>query len=153
MSYDPIRGMGNGVSLFINSFENSIGNINTPEYPKIVNVKGLSWVLMTVQLTMIWVIWFLNQYVILVIMLNFLIAVISDTYNKEQGRAKYHTYLYRNELNIEYLKMRGLFFPSNTVNCVLYVTDKERYEMETPEYDGFFDEVIATVKDSHVETR
>jgi len=83
VSYDPIKGIENGVSLFINSFENSIGNISPPDYPKIVNVKGLSRVLANVQLAMIWVVWFLNQYIILVIMLNFLIAVISDTYNRE----------------------------------------------------------------------
>ena len=32
---------------------------------------------------MIWFVWLMNQYVILVIMLNFLISVISDTYVKE----------------------------------------------------------------------
>ena len=38
----------------------------------------------------------MNQYVILVIMLNFLISVISDTYVKESAKQKMYTDMYRN---------------------------------------------------------
>ena len=75
-----------------------------------------------VQLTMIWVVWLFNQYAILVIMLNFLIAVINDTYVKESSVSKMHKYKHRNELNLEYLQIRDCFFKSKIITCDLFVT-------------------------------
>ena len=59
---------------------------------------------------MIWFVWIANQYVILVIMLNFLISVISDTYVKESAKQKMYTYTFRNQLNLELLQIRTSFF-------------------------------------------
>ena len=75
-----------------------------------------------VQLTMIWTVWLFNQYAILVIMLNFLIAVINDTYVKESSVSKMHKYRHRNDLNLEYCQIRDCFFKSKIISCKLIVS-------------------------------
>jgi len=102
---------------------------------------------------MIWTTWFLNQYTILVIMLNFLIAVINDTYVKESTVSKMHTYQYRNELNTEYLLVRNFFLMPKTITCVLYVTDSELYRVHSHEMEEFSQEIRDTVEKSGLETR
>lgn len=55
-------------------WENSIGNINDPDdtsFPK-TNSKGQNY--------LIWFVWVFNQVIIVIILLNFLIAVISSSY-------------------------------------------------------------------------
>ena len=128
---------GNDISadqyLMVQTFQNSIGNINTPNYLKFKGSSRLSDSYKSIQLGMIWIVWFLNQYVILVIMLNFLIAVISDTYTREQQLEKMHTYAYRNALNIEYLQIRKFFYKLRSFTCVLYITDQEAYQNKSQE--------------------
>jgi hypothetical protein len=144
-----------GTALFIQSFENAIGNIHHPKYTvmKHHDDVNLSVFWEGVQVLMIWTTWFLNQYTILVIMLNFLIAVINDTYVEEQNVEKMRTYQYRNELNIEYLLIRNFFLKAKTITCVLYATDKELYKVDSQEMEDFSDEIKKTIEKSNEETR
>jgi membrane-anchored glycerophosphoryl diester phosphodiesterase (GDPDase) len=98
-------------------------------------VPGLSRVAEYIQLAMIWCVWFFTQYMILIIMLNFLIAVISDTYSRETERLTMHTYQFRNQLNLEFLTIRDTFFKPKDFHCVLYITDKETYRADNMELD------------------
>ena len=95
MSYGDNQDYYGNLVLARNTFENGIGNVNNPKYLKTDN-KELSTFLAYTQITMVWVIWFFNQYVILVIMLNFVISVISETYNKVQSRQKMNSYKFKN---------------------------------------------------------
>ena len=92
---------------------------------------------------MIWVIWFLNQYVILVIMLNFLISVMGDTYRRVTDRSKMHTYRFRNELNLEYLSIRDRFMPPLKIECLILVTANDKYQC---------DDLTSEIKDQILET-
>jgi len=42
MDFGGETDLPSGIALFINSFENSIGNINPPNYPETTNVDGLT---------------------------------------------------------------------------------------------------------------
>ena len=67
---------------FLGVYENSLGNISTPGYtiwdPSDKENKNL---FNTIILVVIWVIWFLNQWFIFMILLNFVIALISQSYD------------------------------------------------------------------------
>jgi hypothetical protein len=106
-----------------------------------------------VQIFMIWFIWFANQYIILVIMLNFLISVISDTYVRVTERNKMHTYRYRNQLNIEYLSIRDKFRTPMKVNCMLMVTNNDEYQLEEDNFSEIKDQIIEVVEETHKETK
>jgi len=63
-------GLPSSAIIVLQSYRNSIGDIAPPEFEDFQSNDG-------VILTLIWFIWFMNQFFILIIMLNFLIAVIS----------------------------------------------------------------------------
>lgn len=72
------------VGYFLLIFENSIGNINPPSYGFwLEKMKVDSGVNSSLQggsrlvIYIIWIVWWLNQLLILIVLLNFLIAVIS----------------------------------------------------------------------------
>ena len=56
--------------IILQSYRNSIGDIAPPEFEAFQSSDNTI-------LYLIWFIWFMNQFFILIIMLNFLIAVIS----------------------------------------------------------------------------
>jgi hypothetical protein len=74
---DQFEGLNRSGRYFMQVYENAIGNINAPNYtfwqPKDHVEDSHSHV---VILT-IWFIWFLNQWFIFMILLNFVIALIS----------------------------------------------------------------------------
>jgi len=131
-------------ALLLQSFENSIGNIQAPNYPEFKG-KDLNSFLKGVQIFLIWFVWFANQYIILVIMLNFLISVISDTYVKITELSKMHTYRYRSQLNIEFLSIRDKFRKPLKVSCILLVTSNDKYQIEESDYSDMKEEIVELV--------
>jgi hypothetical protein len=84
-----------GVSaFFLQTFENSIGNINNPSYTLWIdkyscNVKDhddvflcttSNKVISIVSIYMIWFVWFINQMVVFIILVNYLIVYIGNSY-------------------------------------------------------------------------
>lgn len=69
------QGLFRSGRYFMQTYENSIGNINSPSYKfwdsQLDNVTAH-----LVVLT-IWLVWFLNQWFIFMVLLNFVIALIS----------------------------------------------------------------------------
>lgn len=53
------------------------------------------------MITVIWAMWFLNQYVNLIILLNFLIAIISQSYEEIMTEQFVFMYQHRAQLNAE----------------------------------------------------
>ena len=64
-------GLSDDWNLFFYVWGNSIGNIHYPD--------GTTWDQNTtpLQIVLVWVVWYLNQFIVVVILLNFLISVIS----------------------------------------------------------------------------
>ena len=61
--------------FFILVWENSIGNINAPDFTDDVDMEKDK-----NRIFAIYFVWLLNQFFVLIILLNFLIAVISQSY-------------------------------------------------------------------------
>jgi hypothetical protein len=73
------------VKYFFMTYRDSIGDISVPGYTnwdaalhKDTDKNNADWFLITF---MIWICWFMNQFMCLVVLLNFLIAVISQVYD------------------------------------------------------------------------
>lgn len=69
-------------------------------------------------------------------MLNFLISVISDTYCAITDKRVMYTYIYRNELNVEYLKVKDRFIGMQGIQCMLFVCSKETYQFDDDDSDS-----------------
>ena len=71
-------------TFFLTTFEYGIGNISRPSYQlwihKLHNSDGLiNWWVCHIVIYLIWLVWFGNQFLILIILLNFLISVLGKS--------------------------------------------------------------------------
>jgi hypothetical protein len=74
-------GLGFKMRAFLQMYRNSIGDIAPPKYDLYLDSElNITSTENTLMITIIWIVWFLNQVFILIILLNFLIAIISQSY-------------------------------------------------------------------------
>ena len=76
--------------FFLNTFENSIGNINAPSIRDLEHQKGD---LDDIIIYLIYIFWWVAQIVLLMVLLNFVIALISQYYEDVMNSAEMHTYI------------------------------------------------------------
>ena len=65
---------------FIQAYRNSIGDLAPPAHKKwneLVTTDKDNESLVNLMVLVIWLVWFFNQFIVLIILLNFLIAIIS----------------------------------------------------------------------------
>jgi hypothetical protein len=53
------------------------------------------------MISVIWIVWFVHQFLILIILLNFLIAIVSGSYEDVMSKESEHKYMHRTEMNLE----------------------------------------------------
>lgn len=66
-----------GFQHFINTYRNSIGDIHTPKYTYVIDDNTSKFINKDVMVFCVWSVWLINQILNLIVLLNFLIAVIS----------------------------------------------------------------------------
>lgn len=94
------------------------------------------------MITLIWVFWVLHQFMIVIILLNFLIAVLSQSYEMVMSQATISIYLHRCDLNLECLRVKdhlGLLEPINMFTIA--AADSQEGEENNDEWLGFVSEV------------
>jgi hypothetical protein len=80
---DDYDGLGFKMRAFLQMYRNSIGDISPPKYDLYLDIdKNITSTENTLMISIIWMVWFLNQVFILIILLNFLIAIISQSYEQ-----------------------------------------------------------------------
>ena len=94
MEIDPevndAEGVGYQFKTLLQTFRTSIGELGVPSYEKIYN--NPSSIYRTLNIIFIWSIWFIQTFFMLVIMLNFLIGVITATYERTVNQQKIISY-------------------------------------------------------------
>jgi hypothetical protein len=93
--------------LLLQTFRTIIGEIAQPIYEKLM--KEDATFSRSMKMYTIWVIWYSQQFVCLIIMMNFIIAVITTTYAKYEVYQKTITYKNKAELNMEFFELMNLF--------------------------------------------
>ena len=89
----------------------------------------------------IMLLWLLNQLFILIIMLNFLIAVITQTYDQVTQKQKIFTYNHRADLNVECRQIYQQFSKMNEFNCI---------QLQTVEDEKKNDSLMQSIGDDHL---
>ena len=88
-----------GIGYFLNTFENGLGNINPPS---IDFSQGKTEDKFNDTLVyLIYFFWFGAQIFLLVVLLNFVIALISQYYENVMNLSNMHTYIMKQDLNSE----------------------------------------------------
>jgi len=68
------------VSYVVHTWRNSVGDINAPVYTEWLAKGEKSPGVAYLMTGLIWFMWWLKQYINMIIMLNFLIAIVSQSY-------------------------------------------------------------------------
>jgi len=86
---------------FIQTYNNSIGNIAPPIYEGWMEHRMTHPKIVQTMTVLIWLFWFLNQFFVLIILLNFLVAIMGQAYEEIMTEALYFKYYHRAQLNKE----------------------------------------------------
>ena len=104
----PDNGHGDGndykwlthfISVFLYAYRISIGDIEVPNamiWEVALGEEGMSF-----MLYLIWLIWMSHQYFMLIVFMNFLIAIISQVYEDDLANTYQNEYTQRAEMNLE----------------------------------------------------
>ena len=87
------EGIPLGIGFVIVAFENGVGNIAGPTVDhwldKSKETKGFTEALIVYG---IYIVWFLNQFILLIVLLNFVIALISEVYERVMDQRMIYEY-------------------------------------------------------------
>jgi len=89
------------LGYFFQTFENGIGNISSPTI-NFLSAKSKVTTVDNIIVSGIYFFWFMAQIILLIVLLNFVIALISQYYEDVMNSKVQHTYEMRQELNHEY---------------------------------------------------
>ena len=112
---------------FLQVFRNSIGDIAVFGYGEWVRqedeesmpVSG------TVQIVLLWAIWYMNVFVMVIVLLNFLIAEVSATYEDVKSGGSAILYAKRAELNLVAQEIYALFGDRTSFRVIVYTCASE----------------------------
>lgn len=129
---------GSFFNFFLQVWENSIGNINPPSFKD----QHPS----TLRVCTVYAMWFLTQFIVLIILLNFLIAVISQSYENVMNSSIILTYNNRCDFNKEMYQV-GFNYSFNN-NCVVLSVPDPEIAQESSEWVGFVQTMKIFVKNN-----
>ena len=78
-----------------------------------------------VMIYLIWLMWLLNAVFLLILLLNFLIAVISQTYERVSSQRIIYTYTYKAEKNFDYYQIIDLFKKRRGIKYLVFVSSSD----------------------------
>jgi hypothetical protein len=73
---------------------------------------------------MIWALWFINLLVNMIILLNFLIAIVSQSYDRVLSNSLNYEYEHKSELNNEVMRVRLGFSPLPCFDTMCIVSNQ-----------------------------
>jgi hypothetical protein len=128
---DEAQKIGYVAKTVLQAFRTSIGELGMPRYTNIINQP--SGFLRNMNIVLIWMIWYIQTFTMLVVMLNFIIAVINSTYERVSQDAIYINYKYKAELNLEcYDLLSNLFIPKSFKIIVFSRSKEEQNTLHDP---------------------
>lgn len=126
-------------------FQNSIGNISPPHYFywEIMYLNGKK-TRAKVLIIIVWLTWTFQIYVQVIVMLNFIIAVVNDSYVDSKETQKKNTLLLRANYNLEFMETMHFFdnfmkvpcltrlfgYESKNFNFLLIVSEREELDLQ-----------------------
>ena len=95
---------------------------------------------------LLWFFWFINIFLMLIILLNFLIAVISATYEKVNSQKINYTYKDKAEMNEECCTILKSLYNKGEVKLICFTYDKNLTIIQESDYKEVIDEIKKNVK-------
>jgi len=142
--------LSENLALFIQTYRNSIGDLAVPIYSRWqedmmqtedmgLYYKGASMIMF------IWIVWITHQFIILILLLNFLIAIVSQSYENVMQQSEIFLYNQRLELNSETIVIVDFFgrLPEFRTLIIASLDDEARADEAADEWKG----LVTNMKD------
>jgi hypothetical protein len=134
MEVDPEVDEAEGVGLFfktvLQTFRTCIGELGMPKYDGILKSDS-SYLSQRVNIYLIWAVWYTQTFICLIVMLNFIIAVISSTYNKYGTYQKIISYKNKADLNSEFYELFSMMGKYNEeIKLIAFSNSKDTDSIE-----------------------
>lgn len=146
-------GINKNIGYLLYSFRNSIGDLSTPNYDDWL-IMGLEdadddskTVITQTEVFLIvvlsWTLWSIQSVFMIIILLNYLIAVISQAYERVVNQRKIYQYIHRAEVNQEYFQiLRQLRIPLNYLKFMIFVESSNiSLSIQEDQWLGFVDAI------------
>ena len=122
MEIDPEVAEAEGLGYFqktvLQTFRTSIGELGMPVYSKLLaKPPGVA---RDINIALIWVTWFLQTSLMLIVMLNFLIAVITDNYDRVYKLQQTYGYYHKAQLNHETYMLLSTLQDLPEYRCIVF---------------------------------
>jgi hypothetical protein len=127
------------------SFRNSIGDITLPGY-EAYSSKGEFEDHLVIYI--MWILWFVQLLIMQIILLNFLIAVISQTYERVASSQVNYIYKDKAEMNEECQLILSTLYYVGEVKMIVFTYDKSIFSVESDAWGGIVDQVKQVVDKS-----
>lgn len=126
------------VAYFLYTYRNSIGDINAPVTSfwttRALHVPGTQNETSLIMAA-IWTFWLLNQFFVLIVLLNFLIAIISESYEAVMAESIIHKYEHKIEMNRSYRLFTNSVWGMKALECQIVTAAPKEEDLE--DWTGF----------------
>lgn len=103
-----------------------MGEIGVPAYDDLNGNSKVGFFAKQSQIFLIWCTWFICTFSMIIILLNFLIAVITESYEEVATKQSIYTYLHKAELNEECYSLLSYFWNMPDYKVVVFSYNKEQ---------------------------
>lgn len=130
-------------------FRNSLGDVILPSYGGWIKKKqeGGSELEANLMIYLLWIFWFSNIFLMLIILLNFLIAVISATYEEIDAKKINYTYKDKAEMNVECCTILKSLYYKGEVKMIVFTYDKNLTVIPESQFQEVLDVVNSAVSE------
>lgn len=138
--------------MLILAFRNSIGDLQSPQYERWLNYIAANQndPLRSAQgyfiIYLLWGLWFGNIILMVILLLNFLIAIISQTYERVAGSQSNYTYKDRADMNQEAMTILSALYYQGEVKMIVFTQDKGIWASEDNQWGGIVDSIKKIVQ-------
>ena len=108
---------------FLQAYRTSIGELGMPRYPKLLLKEDNFQRSMNIYL--IWLLWYTQTFCMLVVLLNFIIAVINETYNLVKNDQVLINYADKAELNKECYEILSFLKKHAEFSVIRFTVNKQ----------------------------
>ena len=117
--YDDYGGLGILPTYMMFTYRNTLGDITAPGYNYWLNQSETDPLLSNFMIITIWAFWIINQWLVLIIILNILIAIISNAYDTTVSNHTNDKYRYRAEINRYMRYIERLLGIDTPIDCII----------------------------------
>ena len=146
------QGLNTFFKTLLQTYRTSLVELGMPRYTKIADMPDS--MVRSLNITFIWIMWFLQTIYMIVIMLNFIVGVIVSTYERVWTMKKIIKFKHRAELNFDSCVVMGRL-NSSFINCfswlglwelkpyhiVIISTSKEATKLDDSEFEDAADRI------------